>query len=123
MRKETSATLALANFTTDELLTALVQKLAESFRGSLRTLKMLPSRLSGVFMNRLKPRLGRFTELCSWIAGQPLTTDEALRILHAGIALVALIFPVEMSVLLRGLFLLWLALALWRCRQISGSHL
>ena len=92
MKKETSAALTLANFTT---------------------------RLSTHFSNRLKPRLSRFTELCSWIAGQPLTAGESLRILHVGVALTCLIFPVDMPVALRGVFLLWLATALWRCRRIA----
>lgn len=119
MKKETSAALTLANFTTDELLSALVLKLTEPLRSGFATLLALPSRLFTHFSNRLKPRLSRFTELCSWIAGQPLTAGESLRILHVGVALTCLIFPVDMPVALRGVFLLWLATALWRCRRIA----
>lgn len=68
---------------------------------------------------QLKLRLRRFTMLYSNISGEPLTTGEALRILHAQIAGVALIFPCDMTLLLRFIFLIWFCLALWQCRTIG----
>jgi hypothetical protein len=66
-----------------------------------------------------KRRLRRFTILYSRIAGQPLTTGEALRILHVQISSTFLLMPCEMSLLWRIVFLLWTGLALYSCRTIQ----
>ncbi len=66
-----------------------------------------------------KRRLRRFTILYSRIAGQPLTTREALRILHVQVASSFLLMPCEMSLVVRVLFLLWTGLALYSCRTIK----
>ena len=66
-----------------------------------------------------KRRLRSLTIFYSRIAGQPLTTGEALRILHVQIASMFLLLPCEIFLLVRVLFLVWTCLALYSCRTIK----
>ena len=78
-------------------------------------------KLKNVLAEKLqyKRRLRSFTIFYSRVAGQPLTTGEALRILHVQIACMFLLLPCEISLFVRVLFLIWTCLALYSCRTIK----
>lgn len=48
---------------------------------------------------------------------EPVSPRHTLHLLNAQAAVLAAIFPADMSLFLRGLFFLWAALALLGCRQ------
>lgn len=66
---------------------------------------------------RYKKRMSNMTRWCSLIIGEPLTTGEVLRALHASIASMALLFPADMPLLLRICFLIWTLIALIKCKR------
>ena len=59
----------------------------------------------------VKRRLSRLTRLFSLLIGEPLTTGDVLRIIHAGVALMALLFPADINLFLRVAFLIWFIVA------------
>ena len=68
---------------------------------------------------QIKRAFSPATRLFSEIMGCPFTTGETLRILRAMLAGACLLFPVEMPLWLRALFLLWTAAALYSCRDLK----
>lgn len=69
----------------------------------------------------LKPHatawLQRLTAFYSTWLGEKTSPRHALRILHAQVALLALLFPFSLSFVVRLLLLLWFVVALLQCRN------
>lgn len=61
----------------------------------------------------------RLAALYSFLLEETVTPRRALRLLHAQTAILMFIFPVSMSLGLRALLLLWVALACRSCRRNS----
>ncbi len=63
--------------------------------------------------------VNRIAVLYSIVMGEPLSNLNTLRIINVQIAALFLIMPCDINLLLRTIFLVWTATALWQCKKIK----
>lgn len=80
------------------------------FRDTNKTVGLLARLESSHCIKRLADTYSRLLE-------EPVTPRRTLRLLHAQLAGLMLVFPVNFHPGVRFLFLMWMVLAIWQCRN------
>ena len=84
-----------------------------------REIKKVVLRVRHSFMNNRL--LNKISALYSLLLEQHLSNTDTLHILHVQIASACLLFPMDISLVLRFAFLIWTAIALYNCRYLHVS--
>lgn len=92
------------------IFTSESQLVASNGQGKISASTLKDKILSSVLLKNI-------SELFSMIVEEKISPLQTLHLLHAMFALIFVVFPVEMSFVLRLLFIGWFALTLLQCKQ------